>query len=272
METVMSLMLAAGTGAGSARGGGVACSVTVMIVAIMSFVLAAGMVLLRPYRYPMDRYASPLFQIAFGVVCVLKSLKVDLSITSKVELVQSAFLVWKLVCCLWVSYREAMWESELDGENSSSIAVGWLRNLRGLLTALWFGGGGSGTNTKYTPNLTRLAVSDFEENSDDFISDEHPIAAIPLVEMATEGNDCCEAVPLEVGENAAPPRKEEPVLPALVPVVFAVPDVGEAPTQEILHIQEPSTTTSGEQRTAFFWIEDYFVAEEGSPTIEGDGL
>ncbi|CUG36377.1 DGF-1-like protein, putative [Bodo saltans] len=163
VESILALLIAAAAGAGG-QSGEYVCRSLVYLVGILCAVVALLCALTRPYRFPMDRYTTPLVHLLFSVVCFLKASKANAVIVSWIQVVQSVVLVWKNVWMVSISLREAMWEDEADA-NDEDKEEGGGGIIRTIVAALWFGGGGLGTSRKNV-QFTRFAQTEEEELAD----------------------------------------------------------------------------------------------------------
>ncbi|CUM57948.1 membrane-associated protein, putative [Bodo saltans] len=164
VESILSLLIAAAAGAGG-QSAEYVCRSLVYLVGVLCAVVALLCALTRPYRFPMDRYTTPLVHLLFSIVCFLKASNANAVIVSWIQVVQSVVLVWKNVWMVWISLREAMWEDEADANDEEDKDEGGGGIIRTIVAALWFGGGGLGTSRNNT-QFTRIARTEEEELAD----------------------------------------------------------------------------------------------------------
>lgn len=122
LDTVVALLLAAGSGMSASTGG--VCSELPLLVGVLYLLHAAMFAALRPHRLPSDRAIIPLSTALFGIVCVLAYAQADPEVAPNLQMVVAVAQILKTSCGVWVRHREAQW-------NPLRKAKRW--TLKGLL-------------------------------------------------------------------------------------------------------------------------------------------
>ncbi|CUE92666.1 transmembrane protein, putative, partial [Bodo saltans] len=126
-DLTLTCLLAVATGLGVGTKGA-SCAYAPIIIAVLYFLYAVALVVLRPHRIPSDKVFAPISAAIFGVLCIMKYTE---SNTDIAQMLVSVVQVSQMLLRLWVSYREWQWKC-LDEDMEEEVRAKHVNSGGGL--------------------------------------------------------------------------------------------------------------------------------------------